>query len=1062
MTAGGSAGIIVAITLFMTRHTAISRAFFHRFLRGFAAGTVAVLGAALGPVAARTLDVLPPPPQGGPLRLGSDSVPGTVLRLEASDNLVDWTEAARLHDAVRAFPAPGLTGRQARYYRLASSPRGPVDDWKNQILFPDEPFRAEAPFDSPRWVKFAIVLDDPERVYFQDSGKHPFHYEFATQRLAPFLGMSRQAFDAISLRRAGQQVVLGTVLFPPLPNFAEFGIQFVGLDPYTADEVTGWFETVKAAVHAEAAAGALYMPVYEQLGAAHEYADLLAQRGITVAGLDRWLRTSPVYSAGWALGTLKFFPAAEIDDAFTDGRLDPADILLTDGVPAETPLVAGIISLLPSTPNSHTAILTRSFGIPFVHVPGIAEQNRLRQLSGRTVVLRAISEHNESRVSVIDVHDTLPPALADELLELKAPPEIKFTPKQTFGAISAPTDALSPNDIRHFGGKASNYGILRRAIPDNCPPAIALSFDLWDAFLDQSLPGGATLRSEIAARLAPHQSYPPQVGALRATLAGIRDLITDEADFSPAQREEVIAALAPFNPNRKIRFRSSTNVEDSEHFTGAGLYDSFSGCLLDDLDGDDSGPSACDPGESRERGVFRALRKVYASFYNDHACLERLRRRVDESRVGMAVLVHHSFPDEEELANGVAAIEFRYSFGNIVEGTLATQLGAESVTNPDGSALPEIVEAFAYNEVSDFTLRQYSTRVPLGAPILRWQDEYRGFLDLFRAVAQGWRQLDPSQPLVHLDFEYKKDVNLGLVVKQVRPIPKPPTGPPVTAFLVDDPADWVVAQREAGDVFANHRLKSLWRMHARTMRLTPDSLAGGLFGEGRLEYIEDGAPAVLSGPVGSWPGATHSPDGLRQRWTTGLGAARRDWELHIPLATTTTGSTPPIVTLNEFIPQVTVTYATPMPIVDYDGTFKSTTTDVAFLEPRRVVTPGSTLVERSLTHKSGIRVETSFYWPEAPLFSAGYTAPVIHFVQTTITGLTTEPLVLKGYYSQTYRPGHHNFTEEFIFEPQLEPGLPAGSLAELAAADIRYIHVHAGFADTLFHAVSPDGKLRAF
>ena len=68
-------------------------------------------------------------------------------------------------------------------------------------------------------------------------------------------------------------------------------------------------------------------------------------------------------------------------------------------------------------------------------------------------------------------------------------------------------------------------------------------------------------------------------------------------------------------------------MEDAEQFTGAGLYDSFSGCLDDDLDGDGTGPSCCDGTEPNERGVFRAIKKVYASFYNDNALLERLRHR---------------------------------------------------------------------------------------------------------------------------------------------------------------------------------------------------------------------------------------------------------------------------------------------------------------------------------------------------------------------------------------------------------------------------------------------------
>ena len=50
--------------------------------------------------------------------------------------------------------------------------------------------------------------------------------------------------------------------------------------------------------------------------------------------------------------------------------------------------------------------------------------------------------------------------------------------------------------------------------------------------------------------------------------------------------------------------------------------------------------------------------------------------------------------------------------------------------------------------------------------------------------------------------------------------------------------------------------------------------------------------------------------------------------------------------------------------------------------------------------------------------------------------------MLRGYFSQTYRPGHHNFAEEFLFEPRLEEGISPEILAELEAQDIRLIHVY--------------------
>ena len=178
--------------------------------------------------------------------------------------------------------------------------------------------------------------------------------------------------------------------------------------------------------------------------------------------------------------------------------------------------------------------------------------------------------------------------------------------------------------------------------------------------MTQTLTNGVTLRDEIDARLA-GQTYPPANPALLAeTLDGIRDLIkdTEQVGFTAEVEQTILTQLQDaqygFDINKKIRFRSSTNVEDSVQFVGAGLYDSYSGCLADELDGDVDGPSVCDPTKTSERGVFRAIRKVFASFYNDNAYYERLRYGVNEHDVGMAILVHHSFPDDIELANGVA------------------------------------------------------------------------------------------------------------------------------------------------------------------------------------------------------------------------------------------------------------------------------------------------------------------------------------------------------------------------------------------------------------------------
>jgi hypothetical protein len=70
-----------------------------------------------------------------------------------------------------------------------------------------------------------------------------------------------------------------------------------------------------------------------------------------------------------------------------------------------------------------------------------------------------------------------------------------------------------------------------------------------------------------------------------------------------------------------------------------------------------------------------------------------------------------------------------------------------------------------------------------------------------------------------------------------------------------------------------------------------------------------------------------------------------------------------------------------------------------------------------------------------------YTAPLKCFLETVIQGYTTEPIILHGYYSQTYWPQHHNWNEFFIFEPQLEPGISRQILDELRARNIRFFLV---------------------
>ncbi len=1018
------------------------------------------------------LSLTPPGAQVWP-RLSITSKTNQLIRLEVSSDLGGWRELGRFHDRAEAYPDLSYATDAARFYRAVIAPRTTADDWRNQVAFPDDALLSPAPGYgqiAPRWVKFALVLNEPDRVYFQDSSKYPFHYDFARVRLGPFKGMSREQFDAATLHATNQQAVLGALLYAPTTNLSEVAIQFAGYDAYPPAQVADWFARVRAVLPLPAGAQVFYFPTFEQAAVTEQNREHFEKRGIMIGSAGRWTLADACYAPGWALGRLVLVPAAEINAWYTDGRLRPTDILMTETVPAEVPPVAGIIALSPATPNSHVAILAQSFEIPFVYFASAAARERLRAWNGQEIVLRAIQQYNGAELMAASLDGQLSEALREELLAFKVPPAIQLKPKAAYGEIARDTGSLRPADVINVGGKASNFGYLRRAVPTNSPsPAIAFTFDLWDAYLDQVLPSAKTLRATLAETLGGY-TWPPDMAQLKADLAWVRDQFTDVADFTPEQRTAILAALqqAGFAPERKIRFRSSTNVEDTEQFSGAGLYDSFSGCLADELDLDGNGPCACDPLEARERGVFRAMRKVYASFYNDNAFLERLRHRVDETTVGMAILAHHSTPDEFELANGVATARIYKGSqpdDRSVAYTLVSQVGAVSVANPESNVAPEAVVASIYGAGGAYLdFRSPSSLVPLGDHVLAWETEYQQLAQLLEKAARAYEADFPARKQLTLDFEYKKVAPEGsLRLKQIREVPQPATGKQVTPWLLNQTNRYVLHQGELGDVLGFHRLKSSWTLPTVNARLVSSNLSRTVFGRIEASFLAGLTETNLTAPMADLPNFKHGRDGdlLVDQWTVGAGAQQRTFALHTWLPSLADPAQSPVVFLSDGQIQLSVTYATPQPSLSTFGGGDTTTNDVAYLAPFEPVSALSLLQQRSLTN-AGIVIRTQFYWPPPPAGAvAGYTAPVQAWVETRITGLTKEPIVLKGDYAQTYHPCHHNFCEEFVFDPHLEPGLDPAQLAELAARNIRALVVYYAYGDSgTLRFLGMDDKVR--
>ena len=974
----------------------------------------------------------------GWVRIYGEEETAAVHTLEASSNLVHWKAIAVLHGFSFEFADPVSHHFANRFYRLATSPLTHTNDWKNQIKGPGtslsgspDPF-----FNRKNWIKFAILIDDPTRVYYAHGSNYSFHYDFATRRLAPFTGLEASEFDRLSLYNDGREVMLGAIILPPPLGIPEFAVQFVSHDPLPRELVKDLFELVKSTVIGPSDLRAFYLPTYEQRLAAEKDRPWLESNGVPFP-VDRWSMRDECYSLGWAIGTLKFFPATEVDAAYADGRLLPDDILLTDAVPSEMPYLAGIITFSPTTSGSHVAILAQTYGVPFGYLTDPAQRARALELAGQEVAFQC--------PILFPLASSLDPALKSEILGLKNPPPIHLAPTAHFGGYSAPVDDLTPADIRFFGGKAANYGLLRRTIPSNAPVAIAISFDLWNEFMAQTLPGGMTLRQEISNRLA-GLTYPADIPAIKGNLAAIRSLIRSGTQFTTNQEQAVISALGVFDSRRNIRFRSSTNVEDTENFTGAGLYDSYSGCLDDDLDGDAAGPSHCDPTEDDERGVFRAIRRVYASFYNDNAYLERLRRGVDENSVGMALLVHHSTPDIFEMANGVAKVTSsipNWTTNRISTVRLTTQKGAVSVANPDASSLPEVVAALSDGP----TLVSHSTLLPIGAYVLEWPTDYRSFGQLLGSVADAYGRMTAKNSFV-LDFEYKKVEPGHLEVKQVRELPPPNTNGLPAQYLIDSPVVLVPHQAVETDVFAAHRLKSRWTVRTRNMRVDSTNLASTFLREVTIEHLNGDRVETLSARVEDLPGFSSSLfvlDGFSYamnswRMATADGMATIEMRNMFSGPSQLKAISQPLIGVRSFY--LSATYDQPVPPPrrgstswrTNEGIWFGTPTDVRHVPNLRRIAHAATFYLNGRTFTISTSSDQGIEGGDNPWLVGNF--------QTRIDGLTSQPILLTNFFSQTTANFHVSSVHAYIFEPRLEPGMPQSNLEELGVLDIRMFCFH--------------------
>ncbi len=639
-----------------------------------------------------------------------------------------------------------------------------------------------------RAVKFYIDdISDSPVVYFQDTKKHPLHYNFvrnvlghavsqADYELSTYHGLDRtgmagsivwyDGFDAAT-DRAG-------------PVDSPFTIEFFPSDDLTPAQALAAYDLILDSMTFLMPGGVknrlAYLPASER-----HLADVTAAGSLFERSGALWLSrqelfgnvTMQLLNRGVAYGRLIRLTPEELAATVLSWR----DIVLLTRLPIEAPLVGGFITEEMQTPLAHVNVAAMNRGTPNMALAGASTDARVQPFiypgtggDGSGIVRYEVTREGFTiEWSTLAAAETWWADIRPDGLEVPAA-------DTTTEGMPAFAD-IGFADSTTVGAKAANLAECRGVLGDMVPDGFAIPFHYYQQFMDQAIVtsalcgdafadclsesrdvlvcgdvrircdalAGATLAAYVDTMLG--QDHFVQDSAFReAALDGIRYLF-GHIPVDPAFAALLDSAVTSKFGATGVRLRSSTNAEDLAEFSGAGLYESLG------ANNDGKIPS--------ER-----IRKVWASVWNWRAFEERSFMGLNHTDVKMGVAVHRAFP--AELANGVLIT--RNLMDPAVDGYYVNvQVGETSVTNPEDGSMPEIFVASPAGPDLQIIRSRWSSlsdKVPImtddeiAALYVAARKLHKHFADLYRA--------DPYK--FALDIEFKLDSpDRRLAIKQARP-----------------------------------------------------------------------------------------------------------------------------------------------------------------------------------------------------------------------------------------------------------------------------------------------------
>ncbi|MBI4600527.1 MAG: hypothetical protein HY721_01065 [Planctomycetes bacterium] len=636
-----------------------------------------------------------------------------------------------------------------------------------------------------RSTKFLVPIRDGDPdllpVVFQNVNVYPFHSEFmAAEFPEKFPGLTGDDYLALAERRATRKYFAG-LLFRFNGEPATFGFDlFTGDSPDELprpDEARWVYDHVAAKLPIGPLA---YTPVSPQ---AIRNAEGWPAPGFPVSfAFGGGSATYIPYVLGTTYGRVRILDPAEFQLASDRGEISLLNILVLHETPSDIEgVVAGLVTGSFQDEGSHVFIRMARRGTPNAFVKDAP--SAFGPHEGKVVRLTI----EAARYTIADA--TLEEAEAWWATHKPAPvvvPEIDRAYDKLDAAWEIPLDGSMVLNGR-YGGKGANFGRLWNLVSgDHRDKGFAIPMRYYFQYVEtqrvdsHALPGVRVSLARYIEELLQDPDFRGDSRTRFVELEKLRELFED-GTVDPQVVSKIDQRIVEVfgSAEGKVRFRSSSNAEHILEFNGAGLYESSSACAADDLDVGTGGPSRCDLQEPRERGVARALKRVWGSLWSYRGFEEREYYSIPHAAVGMGILVSESFGDDE-LANAVA---FTGNPAKIGDPTYLVNCQAgdvEVVKPPPGvESEQDLLDVDAEGNVTRIRRVRRSNQVPAGQVVLsddQLKEVGKVMHDLHVGFPFDLKGYPPERVL--RDIEFKVDAESKIRFKDIRLFVIPETGQP--------------------------------------------------------------------------------------------------------------------------------------------------------------------------------------------------------------------------------------------------------------------------------------------